>query len=662
LVEAPCDYVNVAWFEDSRTLYNSKCVKCPSKDIRCNWCLGRFEGEVFLLLDFDQQSTLNCLKSIPVKDLHQALKMKEIESIYEVLTPKRLYYLQNKYKCHFYFYEKIEDVIQAVYEPGKVKFLQVIKFLLRENFPSTENGVIENFEIINHASLLPRYYVCDKTFGCKYGTFVKRDFTGHNRTCGIFNVQKNNNKQQSYGDDKSKIKEMVALNLIPKEALAYRDFTLATWDIETIEQKITLCNKKRGMETEAHLQLLSLAVGSNIPGQTAKCWVRKSLDSGEEKRIVKYFVKEISKLQKAKLELLPDWIQLGIDKIEDIIYELKTRKTSYVILWKWNSFKNELQKMIKLDVFGFNSAKFDIPCIASSLFSELKLEFGAVTILKKMTSYISIDTKKCTFKDALKFTAPCSYDKFTRVWDAPTVKGIWPYSLYSDIMEMKAAKKFPPLSDFANTLKGGIRPSMSSYIAGKTEFHRRKLLPVGDPDRISSMLGYLRYYNIQDVLPLAKAIENCFKCYSIYFDINPMSALSLPSLAQEAMFKNFDPTSPLIYSFTNKFKYLSDVFRSSTYGGLVNVYRTHVTTFDQPPHVPKTARYAANGDPFTFIIALDVNAMYLGCQGKEMPTSPGILHSKKNDTYNKKIMCEGHSFKCQQWLCERQARGLLINK
>jgi hypothetical protein len=622
--------------------------------------LKRYGGEVFLLFDFHQQVILDRLKSIPVKDLQQALQIKHIDSIFEVLTPKRLYYLQNKYKCHFYLYEKCEKYgeIQPVYQPGKVKFLNIIKLLLREKFPSTENGVIENFEIINHNSLLPQRHFCSKTTGCKYNTLIKRDFIVHNRSCGVSNIQQCENKQESYGNDKSRIKKMVSLKIIPEEALSYRNFMLATWDIETIEEKIVGCDKERGMETEANLKLLSLAVGSNIPGKNAKCWVRKSMDSGEEKTIIKSFVAEISELQEAKLELLPCWIQSGIDKLDDIIFDLKIRKTNYSILCTWNGYKQELVKMTKLDVFGFNSAKFDIPCIASSLFLELKLKFGSVSILKKMTSYISVETEKCTFKDTLKFTAPCSYDKFTRVWGAPTAKSIWPYSLYSDIIEMKAAKKFPPISDFSNTLKGGIKPSMISYIAAKTEFHRKKLLPKGHPDRITSMLGYLRYYNMQDVVPLAIAIENCFKCYSLYFGVNPMAALSLPSLAQEAMFKNYDLSAPLVFSFSNEFKDLSKLFRDSVYGGLVNVYRTHVTTFDQPPPVPKSARYAHNGDPFTFILALDVNAMYLGCQGEEMPTSPGILHVKqKNGTFSKNIMCYGHSLKCQQWLCERQSRG-----
>lgn len=284
-----------------------------------------------------------------------------------------------------------------------------------------------------------------------------------------------------------------------------------------------------------------------------------------------------------------------------------------------------------LDVFGFNCGRFDIPCIAAPLFLELKRRYGKVTLLKKMTSYISVSADVLRFKDALRFTAPCSYDKFARVWEAPTFKPIWPYSLYGDVAEIKAAVKFPPLGDFASTLKGNAKPDMKTYISAKTEFYRRKLLPAGDLDRIVSMLGFLRYYNIQDVGPLAIAIENCFKCYSIYFNVNPILALSLPYLAQQAMFKNYKVDSPLIFTINDLNKELNQLFRKSVIGGLVNAYQMHVTTYDLDIPIPKAARYAPNGDPYTFILALDVNAMYLDCQEKPMPTSPGILHEKQNN-------------------------------
>jgi len=220
------------------------------------------------------------------------------------------------------------------------------------------------------------------------------------------------------------------------------------------------------------------------------------------------------------------------------------------------------------------------------------------------------------------------------------------------------AKKFPPLADFISSLKGDSKPDMEDYISAKTEFYRRKLLPKNHPERLVSMYGFLRYYNEQDVQPLAQAIENCFNCYDQYFNVNAITALSLPGLAMKAMFKNYDKSAPLIFSFSEEFKEMNEIFRSNVFGGLVNVFRRHVCTYDTEVTIPTAARYAPNGNPFTSIISLDFTSMYLTCQDKMMPTSPGILWEKtKCGKFSKKIMCSGHSLKAQQWLCYCQETG-----
>ena len=92
------------------------------------------------------------------------------------------------------------------------------------------------------------------------------------------------------------------------------------------------------------------------------------------------------------------------------------------------------------------------------------------------------------------------------------------------------------------------------------------------------------------------------------------------------------------------------MFREHVIGGLVNCFLRHASTYDQPD-IPKSARYAANGDPFTYVIMLDFNSMYLSCQAQDMPTSPGILWEKcQGSRWKKNIMTTGHSFKAQQWL------------
>ena len=274
--------------------------------------------------------------------------------------------------------------------------------------------------------------------------------------------------------------------------------------------------------------------------------------------------------------------------------------------------------------------------------------------LKKGTQYLQLATDKFCFKDTLKFTAPCDYAKFVKVWNAPDGKSIWPYSYYDSVEDIKQARKFPPYSAFISQLNPKKSPTMQDYIASKREFYRRKLLPKGDPDRLCTMLGWLRFYNIQDVVPLAIAIGNCFSSYEKYFKVNPLLSASLPSLAQKATFLNYRKTDPLVFSFSKINEDIHSIFRNNVLGGVVNVYKRHVSTFDRPD-IPFAARHAPNGDKYTCITMLDFTSMYLSCQQKVMPTTPGISWEMQTDgVFKKKIMTTGHSFLAQQWLVYKQ--------
>ena len=259
-------------------------------------------------------------------------------------------------------------------------------------------------------------------------------------------------------------------------------------------------------------------------------------------------------------------------------------------------------KFKRLDIYGFNSGKFDLPTIAGPLLTVMK-EAGNVQILKKRNSYITISNDRIIFKDILRFHSPCTYDKFVSLWGTPGAKSIWPYSLYSSVEEINSAKIFPKRADFSNDLKDGSLPDLDLYIKAKTEFHRRKLLPKGHKDRITSMRGFLRFYNIQDVQPLAYAIINCFDSYTQCFDIDPHKELSLPSIALRAMVSNFKPTSPLVYTFGENERKIADIFRDRVYGGLTNVYHRHVRLFDSDEAIPDRAKFSKSGHRFSAIIS-----------------------------------------------------------
>jgi len=638
----------------------TRCSRCPGEDRRCKTCDNTLDGEVFLLselTDTELKRILGKMEIVNVPCFTNALNYIGIPAEFEIFNERRIRYLETKYEVHIFLYkENEENYTIGLREPRKKKFEKILRLMLTEDLPESSYGLIENFGIIQSKKRLPKLYICKQLKNCKYSTTHKGHFMEHEEICKNYNTQKIQCLQVAYGSEDYALQEMVSENIVPEEALTYRNRFLATFDLETLETKISKCNPARGMVSEANLKLLSIAVGSNMPGYIPKCWVRKSSDPSEEARLVKNFVDELHKLWEEKQKNLPNWIESAYDKLSLMYFKLKERNakwTEYQNIWR---FKRVLKKFTVLDCFGFNSGRFDIPCIAASLLAELKKTSSKISILKKMSSYFTISTERLIFKDVLRYTAPCSYDKFVKVWEAPTTKSIWPYSYYGSVEEMKADKKFPPLEVFKSELKGGQKPDMPTYIAAKTEFFRRKLLPKGHPDRIVSMYGFLKYYNLQDVQPLAIAIENCFECYHKYFGVNAMTAMSLPSMAQTAMFSNYKSDAPYIYSFPDENQGINKLFRDNVLGGLVNVYRRHVCTYDREG-VPEAARYSDNGDPFSSIVSLDFTSMYLTCQNDYMPTSPGILWTLKNKKYTKNIMCAGHSFKAQQWLCYRQETG-----
>ena len=110
-----------------------------------------------------------------------------------------------------------------------------------------------------------------------------------------------------------------------------------------------------GMTTEANLKFLSIAVGSNLPNFTPKCWVRRNLSPKEEKRVIRVFIDELEKLAEQKRNAMPLWLHEGLERIEDEILVLSMKKINKFMLNKLINFKRILNNLLKLDVFGYNS-------------------------------------------------------------------------------------------------------------------------------------------------------------------------------------------------------------------------------------------------------------------------------------------------------------------
>lgn len=410
-------------------------------------------------------------------------------------------------------------------------------------------------------------------------------------------------------------------------------------------------------------KIVSIAIGSNIKGYEKKCFVRKSSDKTAEAELVESFVNYLDTLYWKKQEYLR--CHFKIDEIEEKLLQefamFKARNAvfhEYKSLWR---YKNYIKSIRQLPIFGFNSGKFDLPVISGPLFNILTERGEKPNIIKKGSSYFSVETSQFIFKDVLSFTAPCGLDKFLRSWQAPQVKSIWPYSFFGSVEEIQNCRKFPEYECFQNQLNPKKTPSIEDYERAKAEFERRQKLNSGDPEKMETMVDWLRYYNELDVSPLIRAIENCFASYKKYFHVRPYQAYSLPSLASQAMFGFMNPSHPLIFSFHENAKEIHKKFRDSIFGGLVNVYKRHIVTDDSIECSP-VARHAPNGEPYTNYLLLDFTSMYLSTQMKEMPAGPSIIwtRSSNTDRFRKKVSIPNTSFVALQWLIYMQETGIFV--
>ena len=645
----PSQWRRVMWLEDSRDV-KFKCKKCVCSSITCTMCESKFRSEIYLLTEINKkriQGAISKLKTVQVSDFREALKVTGIEcNQYEVFTRKRLRYLERKYEinCHLY------DAERLIREPMGKQFQKTI-YLKKTQYPDVSEEIL-CFHVIVAESELPKNFVCSFSDECR-ATFAKKcDLDEHIKKCP--EIQKKLDRvdvvQRTYGDSKDIITRMIDLKFLPDEALEFENSKFACFDIETLECLTgeTDLEDVEGLVEVAKLNLVSIAVGSNFPDYKSKCFVRRTSKYEDELFLVESFLDYLEEIAALKVANLPAFVEEAERNIYESFEKLKKEKGSKFQYQELYSFQSVIRNWKTLDVFGFNSSKFDIPVIAAPLFHLLLSRNDKPEVMKRGASYFTVKTRDLRFKDVLNYTAPCSYDKFLKSWDSPLEKSIFPYSYYGQIEEMRISTDFPPFEAFKNELNPNNSPTFAEYDTAKKVFYQKKM---------ENMSDWLRYYNELDVYPLVIAIENCFASYRHYFNVRPFLAFSLPSMAEKAMFNFVDKDQPLVFSPNEKERSVHEQYRNNVLGGLVNVYKRHVVTTDEID-CPKLARHAPNGDPYSSFIMLDFTSMYLSTQLKPMPCGPALIWEKSSEkVLKKKISIPNHSFIAQQWLCYRQETG-----
>ena len=471
------------------------------------------------------------------------------------------------------------------------------------------------------SSLIDNQIACTKNPNCKFTFEYPSELERHEFNC--IDEQKVKSKQISYGSGETIMDKIVDAKYLPESFRSYRNTALATFDIET------------GQVGDA-LKTISIAVGSTM--DSVQYFERKSSEAEDYQNLVDEFMDYLKELL-PKVQV-PTEISAAIEKMLLETAEMDQCPKKSLI----DSYRFHLEKYYKLNVFGFNSSRFDIPILIGGIVQYANKYKIKPETLKKGAKYLTLSVGDIVFKDILNYSSPCSLDKYLRQWKAPEAKGIFPHAYFPTIESIRLCTVFPPKSAFYSKLKQ-CGPSDDDYDDAKSMYETK----INDGSW-SNFSDYLQWYNCQDVGPLVTAISNCFNKFYEYFYIDPLMHLSLPSIAFKAMFAAFDKSMPYVSSF--KSDEIRQMFRESVDGGVANIYHRDVDLIGSDS--PHNARFAPNGNPFTSIIFKDVNSMYLWSEDQMLPLTPGIHWVLKDKKFVKKHMASQISFKALQWLYSEQ--------
>ena len=501
---------------------------------------------------------------------------------------------------------------------------------------------------------IPNEEIIDKLYRCRvlpgrclYSTTEHTNFLSHESTCTDKTTVKS--KQIKLGDDfdSKTINLLVKAGVLPDSFIDYRQPFFATWDLETLENE----PESYVDGQEALLRLVSIGLATNIPNKSDQFFVRDSSEPTHGQQMVDKFLDALFELE------------LEFQKSLPVEFHNARQRLKYVQLKKFSQLRTTeqflrrmLDNLLTFNTYAFNGGKFDMKILAPYIYAYAHHRGIEISAIKRCGSYFSLTLErklgnriqKICFRDVLNFTSPTTLEKYMSQWGARATKSIFPYSHYKSIEELKQATDFPDQAAFFNELKQQVIDP-ESYEMARSEFNRRKSLPPCDPQHMSNMADWLKYYNMLDVQPLVEAIDNSFKTFHGLFKIDPQTHHSLPSMAFQAMFQSVPKELPFGFTFDNQRDFLRQWFRNTLIGGLSSVYHRHLDLSGETTS-PTAARHTPDGALLTHAVFLDFNSMYLWSQSKNMPLTPGILWTANGSFFRKSIMAPGVSFGQVQWL------------
>ena len=127
--------------------------------------------------------------------------------------------------------------------------------------------------------------------------------------------------------------------------------------------------------------------------------------------------------------------------------------------------------------------------------------------------------------------------------------------------------------------------------------------------QMKNMLEYLKLYNCLDVEVLTQAFGRYSKAFFENFTLNPLDFVSLPGMAEKAMWRNYDTAVNSPYTFHNNFSYVPKLIRCQILGGLSCCFHRHAQTSVNSEPDPLTTK-TPSGKDIKILKSYDVNSKF----------------------------------------------------
>jgi len=148
--------------------------------------------------------------------------------------------------------------------------------------------------------------------------------------------------------------------------------------------------------------------------------------------LVNQFMDHLFELVKKHKESIPDAIKQEFNNLSMKIgleYMKPKKLRRFKQLMSWQRHKNQLASFMVLNVYGFNSSKFDLPILLPAIARYCHQRGITMEKPLKKTGYMSIQVGQVglRFKDVLSFTSPVRLEKYLKQWNASEAKSLFPY-------------------------------------------------------------------------------------------------------------------------------------------------------------------------------------------------------------------------------------------